>query len=46
MVDEGIVTVDDLDGSQDAVSGSTVTITPTYDGSNAILAVSTAAAIS
>jgi len=45
-VDDGIITVDNLEGSQDGVSGSTVTITPSDDESNAILAVSTAAAIS
>jgi hypothetical protein len=45
-VDDGMVTVENQDVTQDGVAVADVVLTPTYDGSNAIIAISTAAAIS
>ena len=44
-VDEGIITVDDVTGPHGDILGSQVVITPTYDGTNAIMAIDTTAAI-
>lgn len=44
-VDAGRISVTDLSGSHGQRLGSTVRITPTYDGSNAVMAISTTADI-
>ncbi len=44
-IDEGLISVGAVSGSHGSYQGCDVTITPTYDGTNAIMAVDTTAAI-
>ncbi|HUV11130.1 MAG TPA: hypothetical protein VMX12_09135 [Acidimicrobiia bacterium] len=44
-VDDGMITVENASVSQDGVASGDLVITPSYDGSNAIIAISAAAAI-
>ena len=44
-VDDGIISVGDTGGGNDSAHGSKLILTPTYDGSNAIIAKATTAAI-